>query len=959
MINKKEISIPLTNGVDTKLDEKLTISPNEIVNMFIEKDGVLRKTFGQEALPKDIKGGGTLSEAVYGDTFENDVFINNGKRFYTYIDELSQWKEGDGYFISTLNEKVSAENEKVESSCGYIENDDYYIIIQNYATDSATATVYAKGTDTPLGSANALHIIPIEIGGQIAIVYVSPSAASAGFNSLRMMKVNSLGAFESEIVIDNNIYKRSNGSGIQNLTLAQSTKGTGNYFSYVSPETPNPSVRIIQTDDNGVILNVRMIGTSVTNAFFQTSICENTNGSVEFYYTSAAGLTVNYENLSLDLQTVNGTEVVLSSSDVCSMAAVATDSESGVFIEERSTSGSTLSYWSSINGAYTHSRGLDIVTDLAWFKIGVGAFLYKNRPMLSCKVMSSSGTYNIEAETIIDSSMRIQTLINPLNTETFDAFKEVQTGVFINGDTLKLCYGYGGARGRFATVVTVEFQKFVSKAIEFQNIKFIPNGVNLIYDGTRFFPHGFVGIPNATALTNGGGSVSGTQLYKVVYKMIDNRGNIYRSGPSFEAGVVTSSNTVTITIANTIRTLGLTYKAEVYRAEETEAIYRYVGEVSLSVGDVTYQDSVSDATLKNRQPAFLYTSSGSNGVEELENSNISGSRSVAWHNGRIFSISGPSNVLRHSKKYVIGEGVAFADEFIYYIEDNQARRAQDIIALASLDSKLVIFKENSTLVIYGEGPDNGGNNSDFTDAEIINADVGCIDSRSIVLTGVGVLFQSSKGIYLMGRDLSTKYIGRGIEAYAQEEIIDAELMEDRNVVRFTTKSGLYLIYNTFFQQWTWSDKAELAVSAFSRLGTYGYVDSNAQVYIENQTLFRKDGAFIEPSFNTGWIKLNGIQGFQRVSNLMFQGEYIDDHQLKIEVFYDYENSSPDEYTISPQIGERYQFSVHLRRQKCQAMRVKVTCVDTGATQEGFRISDMTILAGIKKGTNKLPSGSKN
>jgi len=54
-----------------------------------------------------------------------------------------------------------------------------------------------------------------------------------------------------------------------------------------------------------------------------------------------------------------------------------------------------------------------------------------------------------------------------------------------------------------------------------------------------------------------------------------------------------------------------------------------------------------------------------------------------------------------------------------------------------------------------------------TEPSLIPTDTGTINPRSIVLTPMGIMYQSEKGIYLLDRSLQVSYIGADVEAYRQ------------------------------------------------------------------------------------------------------------------------------------------------------------------------------------------------
>src|SRR5690606_35481745 len=109
----------------------------------------------------------------------------------------------------------------------------------------------------------------------------------------------------------------------------------------------------------------------------------------------------------------------------------------------------------------------------------------------------------------------------------------------------------------------------------------------------------------------------------------------------------------------------------------------------------------------------------------------------------------------------------------------------DITGIVVMDDLLVVFKESAIFVVGGAGPaaapELGGG---WTAPELVTSDVGCTSQDSIGYPPEGVLFQSRKGIYLLGRDRKVVYIGAPVEAYNEQTVTATTLIEDRTEIRF-------------------------------------------------------------------------------------------------------------------------------------------------------------------------------
>src|SRR6185369_6960376 len=258
----------------------------------------------------------------------------------------------------------------------------------------------------------------------------------------------------------------------------------------------------------------------------------------------------------------------------------------------------------------------------------------------------------------------------------------------------------------------------------------------------------------------------------------------------------------------------------------------------------------------------------------------------------------------------------------------------------------------------GDGPTNTGSNNSFSRPTKIETDVGCVDPNSVVNTPEGLMFKSQKGIYLLSRSLTVQYIGADVEDFNQYKIKSALFLENNNQVRFTTNNGYILVYDFFFKQW----------SVF----TYGGIDSE---YVTNQfytlqsspvAVLRESAAFADGSSYikmlgvTPWIKLAGIQGYQRIRRMSFLGESKGAHNMQISVGYDYDNSTFTPLTLVSQASttSKYQFMGHIPMQKCEAIRFKFEDSTSGSVNEGYTISDLSIEVGVKRGIKKQAAANQ-
>lgn len=247
----------------------------------------------------------------------------------------------------------------------------------------------------------------------------------------------------------------------------------------------------------------------------------------------------------------------------------------------------------------------------------------------------------------------------------------------------------------------------------------------------------------------------------------------------------------------------------------------------------------------------------------------------------------------------------------------------------------------------------------------------------------GVMFKSEKGIYLISRGLDVKYLGSPVEKFNDFEITSAILLDKVNEVRFTTLEGYILVYNYYSDQWSWFNNLPSRGACIWK-GKYVLMLANGKIYVESQAHHKiVEGATSTPivqKITTPWIRRGeAIQEWEKVYRSLILGFYKTPHQMKLEVYYDYEKFVSEEYIIDPlsegdyntttrptneelENGTKtngvYQLMVDMIRKNCQAFRMVITDIAQDIdnnTGECFALSNITVTIGIKKGVAKLPA----
>ena len=515
----------------------------------------------------------------------------------------------------------------------------------------------------------------------------------------------------------------------------------------------------------------------------------------------------------------------------------------------------------------------------------------------------------------------------------------------------------------------------------------ISGGAIASYDGYSLVENGFFLYPENVTVTfvNSGGNLTAQQYYyQALYEWCDNQGNIIRSAPSIPVTVTTGS-TATATIV--VPTLRLTYrtanpvKIVVYRWSVAQQNYYQVTSVSspvlndTSVDYVTITDTASDATILGN--SLIYTTGG-----VLENIAPPASDVLNLFNNRLWLIDAEDrNLLWYSKQVIEATPVEMSDLLTLYVAPTTGVQGSTgpMFCLASMDDKQIIFKANAAYYINGIGPDNTGANGQYSDPIYITSSVGCTNPQSIALIPEGLMFQSNKGIWLLGRGLNTVYIGAPVESYTKGALVTSAVsVPGTNQVRFSLDSGITLMYDYYVGQWGTFTNSQISSVIYNGLHTY--INHLGQAFQETPGQYIDGGNPVLLSLQTGWMSLAGQQGFERFYESLLLGTYYTPFKLNMQYSFDFELSPSQSTVVTPNNytpawggeqlwgsgqawggpGNAFKARIYPTKQKCESFQVAITevydpsfGVQAGA---GLTLTGLALVVGVKRGFRTQSSG---
>lgn len=505
----------------------------------------------------------------------------------------------------------------------------------------------------------------------------------------------------------------------------------------------------------------------------------------------------------------------------------------------------------------------------------------------------------------------------------------------------------------------VEFDSYVNRTIQDkagEHVR-VSGGQMSTYDGLSVTEQGFYLSPENVVATRTGGADGTTGVYGfcVVYEWVDNNGLVHRSSPSLE--VIKSvdfllgtdaGKYITVTCTNCMYSAKSGVRAVLYRTENGGAIYYRDTDIAADKGDtaVSLKSSLTDAQLSVR--AKLYTTGG-----ELANWSPGPTGAAVVYRGRVFAVDTVNdNQIVFTKPVMSGIPAEFAED--QYIAVDPV--GGPVKALGVLDDKLIIFKQSRIYVMTGQGPDRMGLQNDYLDPQTVSSEVGCPYPRSVVQTPAGLMFQSAKGIYLLDRSLSTQYVGAAVEgSLGTGQVLAAVLAPTQTQVRFALAGGTkWLVWDYLVQQWSTFTGLDAAAFAVWN-GEACYLGVAGQLYTEDRTRYTDGTAFVQLRLVTAWLQLAGLQGYQRVNHVSILADGSPSHTLELKTYTDFDDTRLDQrVTLLPLADVPVmQRRVHLKNQKCEAIKLEITDKTVTGTDAGLVLSGLAFEIGVKRGLDKL------
>lgn len=978
-LNKSLVALPIDRGLNTKIDPKQE-EPGfmrKAENLVYETLKLLKKRNGYDSLQLELLDGTQIVNPKVSSKYKKELVVMNSDSFYSYSPSLAKFTKKGTIYPSEISSKIVIKNSSNQNNPSGLLVDRFEI----YAWEDSSGGLRYSIMDTEnknfivseaLLSASGFRPIVANISNSVYFIY--GEGTDLKFKSLELA---------APTVLSSATTAKSDLSATDPLIDAVGSTDSV-FVTYNAAE-----VSLFKIDSNDNVSSTIVFSGDVASDALSIMLDSQLRVVVSWSDLTQLKYTIYASTLAGSILTPT---VISALPDIVNVGIAQKSDMSGyvAFWEVEAASSSNhvvrtaqLTVAGVVSGTNDLMRSVGLAAKpFSWNDQSFVSVVHDSDLQPTCFIIDSNGKIvtkfnNQNASGIVTSGVLPRT--SKLDENNFIIPNSIKGRSFSDNGTFYALFGVNSTTINFAPV-NVFKNAFLADNLH------ICSGVLKMYDGNVVVEHGFhvypEGLADGGTASTGGSMSDGNYAYVAVYRWTDNNGRDHQSAPTpIALEVVLSAGTNTQTQNVVVPTLRITEKQNVvidlYRTEDSGTVfYKITDNLSpvfndKTVDSVTIVDDISDADLISRE--LLYTTGN-----VIENISAPACNLITVFKNRLAVVGEDSNVVYYSKQGEEGKPVEFTDLITVQFDPIGGK----ISEIAAMDEKFIAFQTDATLYISGDGPTNTLQDNDFTKPEILASDIGCLDTNSVVLTPLGLMFKSRKGIWLLTKGLAFNYVGDKVELYNDLEITSAQVVGELNQIRFLTSNSIALVYNYNLDRWaTFQNHA--GISSVVIENDYYYLRLNAELYKENRTSFADNASPIKFKIETGWLYLTDVQGFQRVYHALLLGTYKSAHKLRIKIAYNFVEAFTDEVVVdvsdfidsTPYGGyspygdpstlpyggnidqNLYQMRIDLARQKCQAIKLLIEDAQD-EVGEGLSLSSITFRVGLKDTEFQMPAANK-
>jgi hypothetical protein len=952
-LQKQIIEVPLGAGVQTKADPKVVQPGSMLVveNGEFDELGAVSKRNGYTALTQSTLSGGSISAGAVLAKYGDELVMLDGSTLYTYSSEASKWvSRGTCAMAGMKTRRVPASaaaqmaDASTDFTAGMAAAGGYTAVIWSTSSGGVYATVYGTTTGAVIvactqlaTAADRVRVSAVASGAKIFLLYVTGA-------NMKMQYFDTSAPGSGLTSATNLVTDVDSGSAFEQCFDAKDFDGAGT-----------------------CVVAYRNTGNNLAVAKFTTAgVTASTTAAVDPYIhigvvvSAASDIYIGYrDRVSSDFYCLALTSALASKFGATLVEAL--DNCSRIFGIEQSTNSILWVYGNLASTTVFQIRKATVSSAGAVS----GAALVVRGANPASGLFSSGGVIYLVAQSN-GSSNELGTNAAWLINTSGEVCGSALAGFAAKGSpysTQSTICSLGS--GVYATVIPAQFDTDNPylpvevriemgrrcEPVEFAQSLCIPGAQLWQYDGTNVVEHGFPVIPVASSAQGASGSLAdGSYQICVVYEWYDATGRRHQSAPSTAVTQTVAAGGGTAKVVATAQTLRLTNKTGVkivlYATEASgTTFYRFTSTDNDKTADTVTIDYTSSSGLNNNE--ILYTNGG-----VLENGAPPGMQSLTVRGPRLYGVTFDGTV-NYTKELVDGEGAAFVTETLVR---ELTSDGGDEWALATLDSALVALGEGSVQIITGEGLNDTGTSDTLSQSQSVQTSLGRYGNTPVVASEDGVWFKTAAGIALLTRSLTVEPMGAPVEDYASLTTVSAVVVPNKRQIRFGHSDGSTLVYDYLAKAWAVFTN-HTQVSACYWGTTYCLLTSAGAVWQQSTGFEDPSSTDITRTLETPWIKLSGLQGFQRLWYASILGEFRSAHTLTVTPYLDYGSTAETarSLALTGSSGDLLQFRFHLGK-KCEAVKFKIVDSAMSGTKESCTLTSLSLEIGMKSGAYKLASG---
>ena len=989
-VQKNNVSFSFQNGIDSKTSGDVITAPvlSEIKDCVFTQGGVVKRRKGYSELPKEwvfsngAGGGGTLAEGLSLNNANNNLMLFDSSSSYLFDEAYQKWFFiANNYGVKTQKKHIHSEETAYSGIDSFVFNNRYQITTWSN-TKGAKFSIYdiennefiAQNLTISTNNIFSCQCIAFP-NGNIILVYRD---ITTNFIGRRVFNINTL-ILGPEV----NIYPLVSTS---NLLFKLKVIPYNDTYGIIA---------IIQATDAALITRIDNVGNLLlaTSYVIVPSIVGGFIANLNMQKDPAADrVYITYVDMNPDVSiTVKGFVLNGLSIDIFSSIATIFTQPSGLLnpITRLAVSYKTstevmvfVSYY-PLSGLYYPETNVYSVAPSS------GVSVFKNKE-INCLLFSDSfysavhgkvffHAYIMTGRGLLGAYDPVDLLRNGISTlmnEDMLVSSRFSVGAAALVQNLHMpkvsAYNTGyltatnssfGSKGESISSLSHVFN-FAYNSANIGGLTEFAQGCPQTFDGHKMFESSFNEVPviiNSSVANAGTGLSAGVYNYSYIFYHIDNSGNIHRSTPSIPlrvggtGGLPAAPWHVTLPIKQLNITQRQNVFIRIYRTlANNSSAYYLVSSENLennpNAAVVNFVDTLNDSAISGNET--LYTIGG-----YLPNDPPPACSTIIAAKNRVMLISDEDQTVRYSKDKLTFYGVEYSDDFSLPQFNSVPQ------AIGQLDSNIILFNKSNVFAFSGNGPTDAGTQNTFTDIQLISTDTGTDNQSSVIRVPNGLLYKSEKGIYLLDRSLQTSYIGAPVERYNGYSVVSANNPPSTTEIRLAifdnlqTPSRIILNYDYFYEQW----------GEFSTPSPSGNINAISSAVIDNNYyVLRPTGAVLKempygtapitfsdipaPLIETGWIRVAGLQGFQRFRWIELFGTSLGINSISVIVYYDYNtNNISTTATLPINSAGRFQFRIKNRIQKLEAIKIRLQAF----SPEEIVFSGMDFEIGVKSGLRRL------